>query len=318
MPQTFFKTALVLSGGSARGLTHLGVLEEVEKHKIRVDMIVGTSMGAVIGGLYACYGDIRVVIRKIRELLVNELFLQTLSIASEDIPAVIPESFLHRFIWLFRRGVFYTHSMTRPTLVAESTYSEIMRDLIPEYNIEDLPVPFAAVAMDMISGEEIVLTKGSLRKAVSASAAIPGILPSVELNGRTLVDGGWIDNVPVAPAIALGAHFVIAVDASLDIQDIGPLPTTAIESLFRCNEITRITLDHHRRAFADVLLTPRVGQINWADFSGMDRCLPAGRAALEANLDRIRLKRMLRRSLSLGGLLHPARSANWHYPFAIL
>lgn len=317
MPRSAFKTALVLSGGSARGLTHIGVLEEIQRHDIQIDLIVGTSMGAVVGALYASYGTIAKTLEKMRELVESDLFVRTLSLAMEDVPAVGPDGFFNRFMWLFRRGVYYTHSMIRPTLVPEETYTEVISQLIPDGNIEDLAIPFAAVSMDLFNGEEVVLSKGSLRKAVSASAAIPGILPPVEIHGRALVDGGWIDNVPVAPAIALGAHFVIAVDASLDTVGLGPVPSSAIESLFRCNEISRITLTHQRRSHADVILVPDIGHLYWANFGAMDRCISAGRDIVNENLLLIRQKMENRRLKSLRGRLHPARQRNWRHPFIV-
>lgn len=313
-----FKTALVLSGGSARGLTHVGVLDELQKENIGVDLIVGTSMGAVIGGLYAYYRDIGTVAEKMRTLFESDIFLKTVSIAKEDLPEVGPDGFFNRFMWLFRRGIYYTHSMIRPTLIPEETYLEIMSGLLPDHPIEDLPIPFAAVTMDLLTGDEIVLTKGSLRKAVAASAAIPGLLPAIELHDRVLVDGGWIDNVPVAPAIALGAHFTIAVDASLDILGLGPIPPSAIENLLRCNEITRITLMRHRKSFADVLIVPEIGQLFWANFACMDKCFTIGREVLRRRIADIKQKEQHRRFRSLNGMLHPARRGNWRHPFIIL
>jgi NTE family protein len=317
MPRMGFKTALVLSGGSARALAHLGVLEALQEHGIRVDMVVGTSMGAIIGGLYAYYGDVAPVVARMRNLVENELFLRAASAAMEDTPENANHGFLNRFMWLFRRGVYYTHSMIRPNLVTEESYWEIISDLMPDQPIEKLSIPFASVAMDLLNGEEIVLGKGSLRKAVAASAAIPGILPPVEIRGRVLVDGGWVDNVPVAPAIAMGAHLVVASDACLDIPYLGPLPTSAIESLFRCNEITRITLNRHRGGHADVKIVPEIGPLSWANFSEIDRCLSAGRAALKAKLKHIRRGRRVRRCTTMMGLIHPGRRSNWRHPFVM-
>ncbi len=318
MPHRSFKTALVLSGGSARGLAHLGVLCELERHKIPVDIIVGTSMGALIGGLYALHGDAERVNREIRKLTESDLFLKTISVAREDAPELGPDGFFNRFMWLFRKGVYYTHSMIRPALVPEEVYSQIMSDLIPDRLIESLPTAFAAVTMDLMTGEEIVLTKGSLRMAIAASAAIPGILPPVEMDGRTLVDGGWVDNTPAAPAIAMGAHLVLAVDTTLDIPGLGPLPFSAMESIFRCNEITRILLNRHRRVPADVLLVPKMGQLFWANFSAMERCREAGKEAFRENLPKFIQKKRIRRCLSLSGLRHPARRSDWHHPFVFL
>ncbi|MHC1741632.1 MAG: patatin-like phospholipase family protein [Syntrophobacteraceae bacterium] len=312
-----FKTALVLSGGSARALTHLGVLAELLAHRIVPDLIVGTSMGAVIGALFAYYRDMQRVKTAVHGLVESDLFLRTISAASEERPYTDEDGFFNRFLGLFRKGVYYTHSLTRSALIAESTYLEIMTDLIPDCDLQELSIRFAAIAMDPATGEEIVITRGSLVNAVSASAAIPGILPQVEHENRMLVDGGWLDNVPVAPAIALGAHFVLAVDASLDIPGLGPMPTAAIEHVFRCNEITRIRLMQHRKQHADVLVTPRIGETNWSHFSCIDRCSTAGRDAVREALPLIHRQILRRKARTLGGRFHPARRRGWRHPFLL-
>jgi NTE family protein len=281
------------------------------------DLIVGTSMGAVIGALYAYYRDMRRVREAVHGLVESDLFMKTINIASEDWPETGQDGFFHRFLGLFRKGVYYTHSLTRSALVPEETYLEIMTDLVPDCDLAELPIPFAAVAMDPATGEEIVITRGSLVKAVSASAAVPGILPQVEYMGRMLVDGGWLDNVPVAPAIALGAHCVLAVDASLDIPGLGPMPTAAIEHVFRCNEITRIQLMQHRKRYADVLITPRIAETNWSHFSCIDRCSTAGRDAVRELLPSIQREILRRRVRTLWGRLHPARKSGWRHRFLI-
>ncbi len=312
-----FKTALALSGGSARALSHLGVLERMERQKIPIDLIVGSSMGAIIGGLYAYYRDSATVADRLRRVFESELFVKTAAQAADDgTHPVGPDGFFNRFMWLFRKGFYYTHSMLHTELVSEDLYNEIIGTLVPDTLIEDLPVPFASVAVDLMSGEEIVITKGSLRRALAASSAIPGILPVIEINGRPLVDGGWLDNVPVAPAVALGAHFVIAVDATLEVSGLD-YPQSALEIVFRCNEITRIILTRHRKSYADVLISPEVGQLFWADFSAIDRCVEAGRLAFDKKAWDILKKGALRRSLTLHGLIHPARLGEWRHPFSI-
>lgn len=319
MSKNRFKSALVLSGGSARGLAHLGVIEEIGRRNIRFDMIVGSSMGAIIGGLYAYYGDAATVVAKLRKLFASDLFVKTASAVIDDgTGQFIPDGFLDRFIRLFRRGVYYTHSMLRSELVSESLYGEIMGMLMPDIAIENLPIPFAAVAMDLATGDEIVITKGSLRKAVAASSAIPGLFPVIEINGRPLLDGGWVDNVPVAPAIALGAHFVLAVDTTLEISGMPPYPQTAIETAFRCNEIGRILLTRHRKSHADVLIAPEIGEVFWADLTALDKCVSAGRAAFNENASTVMKKAALRRYLTCWGSIHPCRAGEWHHPFLII
>ncbi len=318
MSQGRFKVSLALSGGSARALTHVGVLRELERQGMHVDIIVGTSMGAVVGGLYAYYRDVGMVSERLRVLIESDLFMKTVAMARDDRLEEGDEGFFNRFLSLFRKGVHFSHSMHRPALISDESYEEIMEDLIPDGLIEELPVSFAAVAMDLLSGEEVVIRTGPLRTAVAASAAIPGLLPPIEVQGHLLVDGGWVDNVPVVPAIAMGAHFVLAVDASLDVPGLGPLPASAIEHLFRCNEITRIKLMQHLKRTADITVVPEIGRTDWSQFSCLDRCSIAGSRALAEAIPYVRGKLLARRCLTFNGWLHPVRRQCWRHSFRMI
>ncbi len=301
-----FRTALVLSGGAARALAHLGVLEQLEKHRIRIDIIVGTSMGAIIGGLYAYYGRALFVNRHIRKFLESEIFQKGIALASDhSTTGEESEGFFQRFLTSFRKGLFYTRSITRHSLVPSDYYNEAIVQLIPEISIEQLNVPFAAVALDITSGEEIVFRTGSLRKAVMASAAIPGIFPPLNMDDRVLVDGGWVDNAPVIPAIMMGAHFVICSDSSWSISELWPNPASAIELAFRCNDITRILLTDLKKQHADVIIRPRLHGITWSDFGSIDHCYLAGSIACKEMIPEIKKKRRFRYVTTLGGLLTP-------------
>ncbi|MGC9196541.1 MAG: patatin-like phospholipase family protein [Syntrophobacteraceae bacterium] len=311
---SLFKSALVLSGGSARGLSHLGVIQEIEKRNLKFDLIVGTSMGAMIGGLYAFFGNWTGVVENFKNLFESRPFLKAASTTRGEEEFTGPEGFFNRFIWLFRRGVFFSRTMFHLDLVGDELFDELMAMLIPDVLIEELPVRFAAVAMDLQSGEEVVLTRGGLRTAISASIAIPGIFPPVKSGMRTLVDGGWTDNIPVAPAIALGAHFVLAVDAALEIPAMTGGPRSAMEVLFRSNEITRILLTRHRKSAADVVIVPEIGDMFWADFSSMEHCMAAGRKAFQENASAIARQMRLRRLRTLEGILHPGRTHQWNHP----
>ncbi len=299
-----FKTALVLSGGAARALAHLGVLEQLEKHNIKIDIIVGTSMGAIIGGLYSYYGKALFVNRHIRKFLESEIFQKGIALASDhSTTGEESEGFFQRFLTSFKKGLFYTRSVTRQSLVPSDYYNEAMIQLIPEANIEQLSIPFAAVALDITSGEEIVFRTGSLRKAVMASAAIPGIFPPLSINDRVLVDGGWVDNAPVIPAIIMGAHFVICSDSSWSVSELWPNPTSAIELAFRCNDITRILLTDLKKQHADVIIRPKLHGITWSDFGSIDYCHLAGSIACKETISEIKKKMRFRYFITLGGLI---------------
>lgn len=307
MSAAHFKTALVLSGGAARAMAHLGVLEALERAGYPPRMIVGTSMGAIIGALYAIHGSARIVSQLMLEFVASDLFRNALGAATDEPEPTAARAPFERFIQHAKKGFLLTRSISSMSLVSHGKYLRIISELIPERNIESLSIPFAAVATDLVRGEEVVLTGGSLLRAVQASAAIPGVLPPIAYQNRYLIDGGWVDNTPVEPALALGAHFTIAVDASWDVSELQPPPDSALELAYRGCDITRMALNRLRRARADVLLIPAVGHVRWSDFSRSRDCVAAGREVLMANLGRIRQRSLVRRLLSLGGWIHPPR-----------
>lgn len=300
------KTALVLSGGAARGIAHLGILPNLDDGSFPVHMILGTSMGAVIGALYAYHGVAAPVIEKIRTFVHSAAFRETLSIAVDEKTPLSPaHSLFDRFSHQIRKGYLYTRLVTRPSLVPEEEYWQLLAEIIPDIRIEDLPVPFGAVALDILTGEEVVLVTGSLLKALGASASIPGMGPPVRYRGRLLVDGGWIDNVPCTPARELGARFVVAVDTSSEVADIQPLPSCALEYALRSSEASRIALNKIRLHHADVIVRPKVSHIRWSDFHLFDQSLQAGREAWKSAAPEIRKAYRLRRINPL------ARLASW-------
>lgn len=195
---------LALGGGVARGLAHIGVLSVLEGAGVPIDFIAGTSMGAIIGSAYAA----------------------GLSIADlRDLAA--------RTGWANVTKV----RLTRDGLICFMKLENWVEEIVGEFDIRDLAIPFAAVASDLISGERVVLWRGDLGRALRASSSVPGFAPPVEWDGRMLVDGGVTDNVPGDVARMLGADYVIGVDVFMPAlrPQFGPLSRglAAIETLVR-------------------------------------------------------------------------------------
>jgi len=192
------KIGLALGSGSARGLAHLGVIRAIEDAGIEVDFIAGTSMGALIGAIHAA--------GKLDEL----------------------EATFLAFDW--RKTVsFFDIVLPKSGLLDGAKISELVRTHIHTDTIEALPIPFAAVATDIVSGEEVVIRSGDVIEAVRASISVPGIFTPVRSNGHVLVDGGLTNPVPVSTARAMGADIVIAVDLNHEIiagKNMKPLLTT--------------------------------------------------------------------------------------------
>jgi len=148
------------------------------------------------------------------------------------------------------------------------------------------------VALDLKSAQEVVMREGSLRTAVQASCAIPGILPPVKIGDRELVDGGWIDRVPIRPAREMGADLVIAVDVAEVLNDPEDY-NTGLGIVLRTNDITRFALGRLQLQEADLVISPDVSGIHWSDFRHLDACLAAGERATREKLADI--KRLVKR-----------------------
>lgn len=175
------KLALVLGGGGARGLTHIGVIKVLEEKGIKVDLVVGTSMGAFMGGLYSAG-------IKAKEM--------------EDIALSVDKVMTAKIL---------SPSLSTSGFVDKKRIRKYLKQFVGELNIEQLQIRFAAIATDLITGKEVIIDKGSLVEAIMASIAIPALFQPVLHNNRYLIDGGLTNPLPVSAAQKLKAERVIAV-----------------------------------------------------------------------------------------------------------
>ena len=285
---------LALGGGAARGFAHIGVMRVLLSHGIVPDVIVGTSIGAVVGGCYAA-----------RQLDGLEAWARGLTVRS---------ILGHLDISLSGSGLIRGGHLARQLETA-----------IGDHRIDDLPLRFAAIATEFNTGHEIWLTRGRLTDALQASYALPGIFPPVLIGGRWLVDGALVNPVPVSAARALGARLVIAVNLNSDLFGRGTIiashgsddeddaaraeeakpngllgmfggertlrrqilgrrgrpgiPTVMIEAFNVMQD--RITRARLAGDPADVLVSPRLGQVGWFDFHRAEEAIAIGADATE-------------------------------------
>lgn len=192
--------ALVLGGGGTRGAAHVGVLRVLERENIKPDMVVGTSMGAIVGGFYCAGVSIDQIEARFRDTSLMKHFM-TVSIPVRILVApvmLLPRLFVHPYDGLYAGGRF-----------RKFLYSLLPDD---EKKIEDLKLPFAAIAVNLLDGNVHALTSGSLAHAMQASSAVPSLRKPVEIGDYLFCDGAMIENVPVGEARRLGAEVVIAVN----------------------------------------------------------------------------------------------------------
>ena len=273
------KVGLALGGGGGRGLAHIGVLEGLERAGIKIDIIAGTSIGALIGGLYAFTGSATEVKERIELFIKSEEFRKTKLIFLKK-PHKLPERRALSIANVIRRGIFFSLSATTRGYLPEEDYLKLFDSLIEDVMIEDAGIPFACVATDLNTGREVVLKKGPFKKAICGSAAIPGVYPPVSMDGCQLADGGWVSVVPVKAALDAGADVVIAVDVTRETIVKGRFKT-GLEISIRASEISREKLKQLQLKDADIVLAPDVGVVHWADFGKMKLCIDKGLATVQ-------------------------------------
>ncbi len=253
------KIALVLGGGAARGFAHVGVIRALEQEKIPIDMVVGTSVGSLIGAIYA------------HDTNSFELEWTAFTLGKDD---------------LFDYGIF--SAITGMGLAKGNKLEDFVKSKIPTANIEGLKLPFAAVATDLNRGTQVVLDRGSVAKAVHASSAIPGVFSPVDYQGKLLVDGGIVNNIPISVARQKGADIVIAVDISENVTNFNI--TNLVDVVIQATNIMFDENVKNRKKDADVLITPAVGDVGMLDFTQKKRCMLAGIEAAQKAMPDIKKK----------------------------
>jgi len=269
---------LALGGGGARGFAHLGVLDVLDNAGIPVRAVVGTSMGAVVGAMYLAHGSAAAAIERWRE-----------GIASDLVPPIRPlrplpeaETKEHPLVQAARRirsQIVVAFAVNRTTVLDESDVTRAFDFLVPDIAVADLPRPFVAVATDLATGAEVRLRGGRLRDVLQASSSIPGLLPAVPLEGRPLVDGGVVAEVPVAAAMETGWP-VVAVDVSMELPPLGD-DDLVLDTMVRAQMITAGLLRRAQLAKARAVIRPEVGITTWADWDRFEDLVEAGRVAAQ-------------------------------------
>lgn len=289
------RVGLVLSGGGARGIAHVGVLEVLEELRVPIDCIAGTSMGAIVGGFYA-YG---LSPETMKRHLVRDDLHRDWQFLLDDEPDRRHKPFRRReddsdFLVDFDIG-FRDFGFVLPKGLSQGQNLDLeLRFLgIEAHRLESfdaLPIPFRAVATDIGSGRPVVLSRGNLPAAIRASMSVPGAFAPVRLDGRELIDGGIVDNLPVELARAMGADVLVVVDIGsplLDVEEIGSLLGVAEQMV---GILTQQNIDRSLRSLGDddVVIRPELEDITVSDFGAAARAIELGRRGARAAAESLR------------------------------
>ena len=285
------KIGLVLSGGGARGTAHIGVLKVLEEERIPIDFIVGTSMGAIVGGLYASGMTPQEIEDEFAGIEWQNLF--TMGPLRKD-KQVRQKEHDYRFAQDFEFGFKKEKIVVPSGLVGGQQLSFLLNSLTMPVSgldrFDRFPIPFRAVATDIETGDMVVIASGRLPDAMRASMSVPGVFTPVKIGGRLLVDGGIVRNLPVDVAREMGADIVIAVNVGSpltgrkDFKSMMAITMQVIDIMQKQNVNQQIASLHPD----DILIQPNLEGVSSLDFSKAGSMIEAGEAAVRQTVERLR------------------------------
>jgi NTE family protein len=280
------RIGLALGGGGARGLAHIGVLMVLEREGIPIDLIVGTSIGALVGGAYASGINPDELRQRLNAYLNSDEFQSSAMKAFEAAHSRGEVSLSHKIQAYLRNRFYLIQAMFKPGILSNEDFEVTINHFIPDIQIENTRIPFRAVATDLVSGKEITFSKGPLRQAVMASCAVPGAIAPLKEGERLLSDGGIICLVPSSAARREGADIVIAVavDRGIRSEEL----RNVVDVYLRVSEIMGKKLKEYELADADVVILPEVGDLHWSNFSEAMNLIDEGERAAREKLEDIR------------------------------
>jgi NTE family protein len=247
------KIGLALGSGGARGFAHLGVIKVLNEANIPIHLIAGSSMGALVGTLYAAGLDI---------------------------------DRLYKLAFAFKRKFYLDFTVPKMGFIAGKRVKELIRIFTHGKRLEELDIPVAVIATDLIRGEKIVFKNGPIADAVRASISIPGIFVPEKIDGRILVDGGVVDRVPVSVAREMGADIVIAVDVS-HVKKNEEI-TSIFDVILQSIDIMQDELVRHREIESDIMIRPHVEQYSSRAFTNTKEIIQIGEEEAKKQLHKIK------------------------------
>ncbi|MFW6238280.1 MAG: patatin-like phospholipase family protein [Halanaerobiales bacterium] len=245
---------LALGAGGARGLAHLGVLDRLRKEELKIDYIAGTSIGSLIGGVYATGARLKYLKGLAREI---------------DWDSITDVTF------------------PRLGLIKGKKLLSFLEVITKKKHFSDLDIPFAAVSCDVETGEHVVINEGSVARAIRASTSIPGVYVPFKHQGHRLVDGAILDPVPISTVKEMGADVVMAVD--LGLEPVESKVSNIIDVLINTFNIMQTKYDNLRNSNADIIIKPELNGISTFDLKEANQAIEAGYRAADNSMEKIKM-----------------------------
>jgi NTE family protein len=277
---------LALGGGGGRGLAHLGVLDVLDEHDLRPRAIVGSSIGAMFGTMYALDPDAKQVIERVSSFLRSPAFAE-LNLPVIDGAEVEDQSWLSVLTAAARQTMLFTRAATGIAVSRVETLVGVVDTLCQGKDFIDLAIPMHICAVRFPSGECRVFDDGNLIHSVAASMAVPGVFEPLSIDGEKFVDGGLASEVPAREArLVADNDVVVAVNVGAR-PDPNFEPSNVLSMLDWATRVKSLYLRRFEKTLADVLIEPLVGFRQWHDFSRVEAEIESGRQAALEQLPRL-------------------------------
>ncbi|HTL52929.1 MAG TPA: AMP-binding protein [Planctomycetota bacterium] len=268
------RVALVLGGGGARGIAHIGVLRALEQANVPITFIAGTSIGAVIGGVYADAVSADFCEQGFRAFVKSDAYFAS-GLANLQGMGKPQENMLRDLLAGIKRKIFLAMALSKPYLASREKLDLILKSFVRDVPIESLKIPFVAAATDFNSGDTVLFNSGSLLSAVRASVSLAGIFPPVEYGSMKLVDGRASASVPTVALDRQEFDLSIAVDASIGVNP-DESPANVLDMILRQGDIVDFNLKEKLLQEVDVVVRPSVNDVRWTEFDKVDQLIEAG------------------------------------------
>ena len=282
-----FKVSLNLGGGAARGFAHIGVLRLLQEEKVPFDIIVGVSMGTFIGSIYCTVPEHEFVRDRMYHWLNSREVQESVVVSYSRSLNEATKTVLKKLSAFYTRTGMLGRVLLGPGMITMPDIEAAFFPYIPPINIETLRFPFACPAVSLKSGTSRVFRKGSLRKAVIASAALPMVFPPVDIDNELFCDGGVLDKVGIDAARAMQCRKIIAVDVSNESSSQG-MVKNGLDVMFRTEEIASNYRRDKQIKKADLVIFPIKGSVHWADYTLSKELIDMGYESARESLEAIR------------------------------
>jgi NTE family protein len=281
-----FKVALALGGGGARGFAHIGVLKVLHAHAIPIDLVVGTSMGAIVGATFCLNPDVNALEEKLLGLIERPQIKRIESFFAQASEENQQKFVIQKLLSKIKNLYLWNLRAAKRWLIRTDPIMKLLEELFNDQEFADMQVPFSCVTVDLNTASNVIIQEGRILEPILASSSIPGVFAPLRRGNQLLADGGILSVVPARQARILGADFVIGVDLSPTY--VNRELATGLDVMFQSDWIKSRYLNKLDLRYCDSVIKPEIVSLSWSAFSQAKFCIQKGEAEALRNIEGVK------------------------------